>query len=75
MKQKTERVGQIQVRTADGRTETVDEYCDFLEERNLDGSMHREKGLASYRCKGARCNLQDDGSFVVVSTGQVLTRA
>jgi len=68
------RTGIVKVVTDDGRQLVVDEYTEVLDEGTISFPGAELVGLHEYRLGDEPCNLQKDGSFIVVRTGQRLRR-
>jgi hypothetical protein len=66
--------GSIRVFDEGGRPLVIDEYAEVLEEGTLSFPGAELQGLREYRLGDQPCNLERDGSFVVVPTGQRLRR-
>ena len=68
------RTGRVKVLDDGGQRLVVDEYTEVLEEGTVSFPGAELVGLREYRLGDDPCNLQADGSFVVVRTGQRLRR-
>ncbi|MCW5658704.1 MAG: hypothetical protein KIT60_13445 [Burkholderiaceae bacterium] len=69
------RTGMVKVVDEGGRRLVVDEYTEVLEEGTVSFPGAELVGLREYRLGDDPCNVQSDGSFVVVRTGKRLRRA
>jgi hypothetical protein len=69
------RTGSVKVVDDNGQRLVVDEYCDVLDEGTVSFPGAELVGMREYRLGDDPCNVQRDGSFVVVRTGQRLRRA
>jgi hypothetical protein len=69
------RTGMVKVVDEGGQRLVVDEYTEVLEEGTVSFPGAELVGLREYRLGDDPCNVQSDGSFVVVRTGQRLRRA
>jgi hypothetical protein len=68
------RTGIVRVVGEDGRPLVVDEYTEVLDEGTVSFPGAELVGLHEYRLGDEPCNLQKDGSFIVLRTGQRLRR-
>jgi len=69
------RTGMIKVTDESGRPLVVDEYAEVLDEEATISFPGAElQGMREYRLGDDHCNVQKDGSFVVLRTGQRLRR-
>jgi hypothetical protein len=69
------RTGMVKVVDDSGQRLVVDEYTEVLDEGTVSFPGAELVGLREYRLGDDHCNLQADGSFVVLRTGQRLRRA
>lgn len=69
------RTGMVKVVDDDGRRLVVDEYTDVLDEGTVSFPGAELVGMREYRLGDDPCNVEPDGSFVVVRTRQRLRRA
>ena len=69
------RTGSVKVVDDSGQRFVVDEYCDVLDEGTVSFPGAELVGMREYRLGDEPCNMQRDGTFVVVRTGQRLRRA
>jgi hypothetical protein len=69
------RTGRVKVLDEGGQRLVIDEYTEVLEEGTVSFPGAELVGLREYRLGDDPCNVQSDGSFVVVRTGQRLRRA
>ena len=68
------RTGMIKVVDEGGQPLVVDEYTEVLDEGTVSFPGAELVGLHEYRLGDDHCNVQKDGSFVVLRTGQRLRR-
>ena len=69
------RTGMIRVVDEGGQPLVVDEYTEVLDDEGTVSFPGAElMGLREYRLGDDHCNVQKDGSFVVLRTGQRLRR-
>lgn len=68
------RTGGVEVFDDAGRRLIVDEYTEALDDGTVSFPGAELAGLREYRLGDEHCNLERDGSFVVVRTGQRLRR-
>jgi len=68
------RTGMVKVLSEDGNPLVVDEYTEVLDEGTISFPGAELVGLHEYRLGEDPCNLQKDGSFIVLRTGQRLRR-
>ena len=68
------RTGIVKVVSEDGNPLVVDEYTEVLDEGTISFPGAELVGLHEYRLGDEPCNLQKDGSFIVLRTGQRLRR-
>jgi len=68
------RTGIVKVVSEDGNPLVVDEYTEVLDEGTISFPGAELVGLHEYRLGEEPCNLQKDGSFIVLRTGQRLRR-
>ena len=66
--------GSVNVVDDGGQRRVVDEYMDILEEGTLSYPGAELDGMREFRLGDDHCNVEKDGSFVVVRTGQRLRR-
>jgi hypothetical protein len=67
---------EIEARGADGRVHRVIEYTNYLETTHMDGSLRTTATSKLFRLhSGGSLNPQPDGRFVIVATGELLTRS
>ena len=69
------RTGMVRVVDESGHRLVVDEYTDVLDEGTVSFPGAELVGMHEYRLGDDHCNVQADGSFVVLRTGQRLRRA
>lgn len=69
------RTGMVRVVDEGGHRLVVDEYTDVLDEGTVSFPGAELIGMREYRLGDDHCNVQADGSFVVLRTGQRLRRA
>lgn len=69
------RTGSVKVVDDGGRRLVVDEYTEALDEGTVSFPGAELVGLREYRLGDDHCNVEADGSFIVVRTGQRLRRA
>jgi hypothetical protein len=69
------RTGRVKVLDEGGQRLVIDEYTEVLEEGTVSFPGAELVGLREYRLGDDPCNVQSDGFFVVVRTGQRLRRA
>jgi hypothetical protein len=69
------RTGMVKVVDETGQRLVVDEYTDVLDDGTVSFPGAELLGMREYRLGDDYCNVQPDGSFVVVRTGQRLRRA
>lgn len=68
------RTGRVKVVDDGGHPLVVDEYTEVLDEGTVSFPGAELVGMCEYRLGDDPCNLEKDGSFVVVRTGQRLRR-
>jgi hypothetical protein len=68
------RTGIVKVVREEGHPLVVDEYTEVLDEGTISFPGAELVGLHEYRLGDEPCNLQKDGSFIVLRTGQRLRR-
>jgi hypothetical protein len=68
------RTGSVRVVDDGGHRLVVDEYTDVLDEGTISFPGAELVGLREYRLGEDHCNVEKDGTFVVVRTGQRLRR-
>jgi hypothetical protein len=68
------RTGMIKVIDEAGQTLVVDEYAEVLDEGTVSFPGAELVGLREYRLGDDHCNVQKDGTFIVLRTGQRLRR-
>jgi hypothetical protein len=68
------RTGIVKVVSEEGHPLVVDEYTEVLDEGTISFPGAELVGLHEYRLGDEPCNLQKDGSFIVLRTGQRLRR-
>jgi hypothetical protein len=68
------RTAMLRVVDEQGHRLVVDEYAEVLDEGTISFPGAELVGMREYRLGDDACNLQRDGSFVVVRTGQRLRR-
>jgi hypothetical protein len=68
------RTGMIKVVDEGGRPLVVDEYTEVLGEGTVSFPGAELVGMQEYRLGDDHCNVDKDGSFVVLRTGQRLRR-
>jgi hypothetical protein len=68
------RTGMIKVIDEGGRPLVVDEYTEALGEGTVSFPGAELQGLCEYRLGDDHCNVEKDGTFVVLRTGQRLRR-
>ena len=68
------RTGMIKVADEGGQPLVVDEYTEVLDEGTVSFPGAELVGLREYRLGDDHCNVEKDGSFVVLRTGQRLRR-
>jgi hypothetical protein len=68
------RTGMVKVLDEAGHRLVVDEYTEVLDEGTVSFPGAELVGMHEYRLGDDPCNVQADGSFVVVRTGQRLRR-
>jgi hypothetical protein len=68
------RTGSVKVVDDAGRQLMVDEYTEVLDDGTVSFPGAELAGLREYRLGDDHCNLEKDGSFRVVRTGQRLRR-
>jgi hypothetical protein len=69
------RTGMVKVVDETGQRLVVDEYTEVLDDGTVSFPGAELVGLCEYRLGDDHCNVQADGSFVVLRTGQRLRRA
>ena len=68
------RTGMIKVFDEGGQPLVVDEYTEVLDEGTVSFPGAELVGLREYRFGDDHCNVEKDGTFVVLRTGQRLRR-
>ena len=68
------RTGSVKVVDDSGTRLVVDEYTDVLDEGTISFPGAELVGMREYRLGDDFCNMQKDGTFIVVRTGQRLRR-
>jgi hypothetical protein len=68
------RTGMIKVTDDGGQQLVVDEYTEVLGEGTVSFPGAELAGLREYRLGDDHCNVEKDGTFVVLRTGQRLRR-
>jgi len=68
------RTGMIKVTDDSGQQLVVDEYSEVLGEGTISFPGAELVGLREYRLGDDHCNVEKDGTFVVLRTGQRLRR-
>jgi len=68
------RTGMIKVTDESGQQLVVDEYSEVLGEGTISFPGAELVGLREYRLGDDHCNVEKDGTFVVLRTGQRLRR-
>jgi hypothetical protein len=68
------RTGSVKVVDESGRPLVVDEYTEALDDGTVSFPGAELIGLREYRLGDDHCNVDKDGTFVVVRTGQRLRR-
>jgi hypothetical protein len=68
------RTGMIKVIDEAGQSFVVDEYAEVLDEGTVSFPGAELVGLREYRLGDDHCNVEKDGTFVVLRTGQRLRR-
>lgn len=69
------RTGMVKVVDEGGQRLVVDEYTEALGEGTVSFPGAELVGMHEYRLGEDHCNVEADGSFIVVRTGQRLRRA
>ena len=69
------RTGMVKVVDETGQRLVVDEYTEMLDDGTVSFPGAELVGLREYRLGDDHCNVEADGSFVVLRTGQRLRRA
>lgn len=69
------RTGMVKVVDDGGRRLVVDEYTEVLDEGTISFPGAELVGMREFRLGDDHCNVEADGTFVVVRTGQRLRRA
>jgi hypothetical protein len=69
------RTGMVKVVDETGQRLVVDEYTEVLDDGTVSFPGAELVGLCEYRLGDDHCNVQADGSFVVLRTGQRLRLA
>jgi hypothetical protein len=68
------RTGMIKVIDEGGQPLVVDEYTEVLDEGTISFPGAELVGMSEYRLGEDHCNVEKDGTFVVLRTGQRLRR-
>jgi hypothetical protein len=68
------RTGMVKVVDEDGRRLVVDEYTDVLDEGTVSFPGAELMGMREYRLGEDHCNVEPDGTFIVLRTKQRLRR-
>jgi hypothetical protein len=68
------RTGSVKVIDEGGQPLVVDEYAQVLDEGTISFPGAELVGMREYRLGDDHCNVEKDGTFVVVRTGQRLRR-
>jgi hypothetical protein len=68
------RTGMIRVVDEGGQPLVVDEYTEVLDEGTISFPGAELVGMREYRLGDDHCNVEKDGTFVVLRTGQRLRR-
>ena len=68
------RTGIVKVVDDGGRPLVVDEYTEAMDEGTVSFPGAELMGMREYRLGDDHCNVEKDGTFVVVRTGQRLRR-
>lgn len=68
------RTGSVKVVDEGGRPLVVDEYTQVLDEGTVSFPGAELMGMREYRLGDDHCNVDKDGTFVVLRTGQRLRR-
>ncbi len=68
------RTGMIKVTDERGQPLVVDEYAEVLDEGTVSFPGAELQGMREYRLGDDHCNVEKDGTFVVLRTGQRLRR-
>ena len=68
------RTGSVDVFDGSGRRLVVDEYTEVLDDGTISFPGAELAALREYRLGDEPCNLEKDGSFFVVRTGERLRR-
>jgi hypothetical protein len=68
------RTGSVKVVDEGGRPLVVDEYTEALDDGTVSFPGAELVGMREYRLGDDHCNVDKDGTFVVVRTGQRLRR-
>jgi len=68
------RTGSVKVVDEGGRRLVVDEYAEVLDEGTISFPGAELVGMREYRLGDDHCNVQPDGTFIVLRTGQRLRR-
>jgi hypothetical protein len=68
------RTGMVKVVDETGQRLVIDEYTDMLDDGTVSFPGAELVGMREYRLGDDHCNVERDGSFVVLRTGQRLRR-
>jgi hypothetical protein len=68
------RTGMVKVIDETGQRLVIDEYTDMLDDGTVSFPGAELVGMREYRLGDDHCNVERDGSFVVLRTGQRLRR-
>jgi hypothetical protein len=74
MSREMKKLNEFDAVDADGEIYRISHMQDVIENRLLDGSIHRENGLQSFNYNGKAVNQIDENTYEIVQLGRRVTR-